>query len=229
MNRKAGLQKKVSSIFDETEAPSESVQSVLAGRADPGGGVDRDNSERIVSGGTLSGPTAAVVVEDDVAVSSSAVSESAKFFKSILPAKHQRNRKLFVLAAVIILFWTGVIVRPYFSEKKKKNNASKNTVSAKEIADADSKDATVEWPVPEQIGDNIRNITVSGGRAVSSASSGSFVVKGILFTEDNSSAIIGRSIVHTGEQIGGATIVGITKKTVEFEKDGKRWVQKVEK
>ncbi|MBW8035230.1 MAG: hypothetical protein FVQ79_06260 [Planctomycetes bacterium] len=229
MNRKAGLQKKVSSIFDEIEAPSESVQSVLAGRADPGGGVDCDKSERIMSGGTLSGSTAAVVVEDDVAVSSPAVSESAKFFKSILPAKHQRNRKLFVLTAVIILFWTGVIVRSYFSGPAEKNNASKSTVSAKEISDADSKDTIVEWLVPEQVGDNIRDIAVSGGRVVSSASTGSYVVRGILLSEDNNSAIIGNHIVHTGEQIGGATVVGITKKTVEFEKDGKRWVQEIEK
>jgi hypothetical protein len=54
------------------------------------------------------------------------------------------------------------------------------------------------------------------------------VVKGILYSEDNPSAIIGIQIVHEGDKIAGATILKINKDCVEFEMDGKKWTQNVE-
>jgi len=231
MIRKTGLQKKVSSIFDGVEIPSgsKSVQSVLAGSADPCQQADHGNSERIMPGRTPLGSSAVGVLEDDVAVSSPAVSESAKFVKSISPAEHQKNIKLFVLTAVIIIFWTSITVRLYVFGPEKKNRASKSTASTKKIEGTDSKDVVIEWPVPAQVGENVRDITVSDGRANASASTGAIVVRGILLSENKSSALIGKSIVHIGDQVAGATVVTITRKTVEFEKDGKRWGQQVEK
>ncbi len=53
-------------------------------------------------------------------------------------------------------------------------------------------------------------------------------VKGILFSDDNPSAVDGTRIAHVGDIIAGATITNITKKSVEFEKDGQTWTQTVE-
>jgi len=55
-----------------------------------------------------------------------------------------------------------------------------------------------------------------------------FVVKGILYSEDNPSAIIGTQIFHKGDKVSGATVVQINKDGVEFEMDGKKWKQGVE-
>lgn len=228
MNRKAGLQKKVSSIFDETEAPSESVLSALAGRTDPGQGAGRDKSERVVTGGTSLASSAANEVEGAVVVPTPPVSQEAKFFKSIPSAGKQKKLKMIVLAGVLTVVLGGMIVRSFVSGSAKKNDV-KRAISAKEIADAISKDAVVKWSVPGEVGKNIRDVTVAGGRSASYASTGILVVRGILLSEDNNSAIIGKCIVHTGEQIAGVTVVGITRKTVEFEKNGKRWVQQIEK
>ncbi len=52
-------------------------------------------------------------------------------------------------------------------------------------------------------------------------------IKGILYSEENPSAIIGTEIVHEGATVSGATVVKINKDSVEFERDGKRWTQKV--
>jgi hypothetical protein len=53
------------------------------------------------------------------------------------------------------------------------------------------------------------------------------IVKGILYSEDNPSAVIGNSIVHEGETIRGVSIIKISQDSVEFEMNGKRWTQKV--
>lgn len=57
---------------------------------------------------------------------------------------------------------------------------------------------------------------------------GELTVKGILFSDDNPSAVVGARIAHVGDIIAGAKIVKINKKSVEFEKDGETWTRTVE-
>lgn len=54
------------------------------------------------------------------------------------------------------------------------------------------------------------------------------VVKGILYSDDNPSAIIGTQIVHQGDKVSGATVIKINKDGVEFEREGEKWKQGVE-
>ena len=54
-------------------------------------------------------------------------------------------------------------------------------------------------------------------------------VRGIVYSADNPSAVIGDQTVHEGDEISGITVVKINRKDVEFEQDGKRWVQKVQR
>ncbi len=49
----------------------------------------------------------------------------------------------------------------------------------------------------------------------------------IVGTEDNHSALIGTKLVREGDIIDGVTVDKIYKDEVEFEKDGKRWTQKI--
>jgi hypothetical protein len=51
-------------------------------------------------------------------------------------------------------------------------------------------------------------------------------LKGILYSEDNPSVIIGSKIVKEGDIIDGVKVVKISKNTVEFEKDGEKWTQR---
>ena len=48
-----------------------------------------------------------------------------------------------------------------------------------------------------------------------------------MYSEDNPTAVVGKKIVHVGEKVSGATVVGIDKDSVEFEMNGKEWTQKV--
>ena len=54
------------------------------------------------------------------------------------------------------------------------------------------------------------------------------IVTGILYSEEDPSAVIDKNIVHEGDSVHGVKIVKIYKEEVEFEKAGKRWVQKVQ-
>ncbi len=53
-------------------------------------------------------------------------------------------------------------------------------------------------------------------------------IKGIIYSEEDPSVIIGIDILHEGEKVSGATIVKINKNSVEFEMNGKKWTQKVQ-
>jgi hypothetical protein len=54
-------------------------------------------------------------------------------------------------------------------------------------------------------------------------------VTAILYSEDKPSAVIGNQIVHEGDIVQGLNVVKIYKNKVEFEKNGRRWTQSVEK
>lgn len=53
------------------------------------------------------------------------------------------------------------------------------------------------------------------------------LVSGIVYSERKPSAIIGGKIVYQGESANGVKIVRIYRDRVEFEKNGKKWEQKV--
>lgn len=73
----------------------------------------------------------------------------------------------------------------------------------------------------------LRNPMEFGGSKAGQDETGEIIVRGILYSEDNPSAVIGRRIVYEGDEVSGATIVKINEDSVEFEMNGKRWRQKV--
>ena len=48
----------------------------------------------------------------------------------------------------------------------------------------------------------------------------------IVYSHDRPSAIVNGRIVHVGEQVSGVTVLKINRDSVEFEKDGEKWIQK---
>jgi len=54
-------------------------------------------------------------------------------------------------------------------------------------------------------------------------------VMGILHSEDRPAAIVDTQVVHEGQQVSGTTVVKIDKDGVEFERNGRKWKQTVNK
>jgi hypothetical protein len=67
------------------------------------------------------------------------------------------------------------------------------------------------------------------GSATTGTETGRLIVKGIVYSEDNPSAVIGSQIVHKGDKISGIAIVEINENSVEFEANGKKWTQQVQR
>jgi len=134
--------------------------------------------------------------------------------------------------------------------------SSKSTWSPKPkpVATAGQADSEIDWQMPEPYPAGLRDpmqltaemtaqieaeaIAKTQAVAVTPGDTGTteqqptkpqeLAVTGILFSEDNPSAVIGTRIAHVGDTIAGATIVKINLTTVEFEKDGKSWTQTLE-
>ena len=52
-------------------------------------------------------------------------------------------------------------------------------------------------------------------------------VNGILYSEDNPSVVLDKDIVYEGQIVHGVKVIKVHKDRVEFEKEGKRWEQKL--
>ena len=103
-----------------------------------------------------------------------------------------------------------------------------------------STDTQIDWQVPQLYPADLRDpmqlvsvATVPGKvepetTEVEIVTPQKLIVKGILYSQDNPSAIIGTQIVHQGDTVSGATVVTISKDGVEFEMEGKKWKQGVE-
>ena len=112
-------------------------------------------------------------------------------------------------------------------------------------ADATSGDQTTQiqvakktaqnWKNPNPLPQDLRNATspkiVHSGTSEqgSTTESGALTVKGIVFSKNKPSAIINNQILSEGQTFNGITIVRITKETVEFEENEKRWTQPVQR
>jgi type II secretory pathway component PulC len=109
--------------------------------------------------------------------------------------------------------------------------SAEDNASSVVTADLNTK---IDWEIPASYPTTLRDPMQLGPAATDQTQTETetrtfvkLIVKGILYTEDNQSAVIGNHIVHEGEEIRGVTVVKISKDSVEFEMNGKRWTQKV--
>ena len=89
--------------------------------------------------------------------------------------------------------------------------------------------ARISWQVPAPYPTALRDPMQFGLAATSRAGAGGLIVRGIVYSEDNPAAVVSDQIVHEGDKVLGATIVKIDKDSVEFEMNGKSWIQKVQR
>lgn len=87
----------------------------------------------------------------------------------------------------------------------------------------------IDWQIPNPYPTALRDPMQFGSVATAQTETSGLIVKGIVYNEDNSSAVIGVQIVHEGDKVSGVTIIKINEKSVDFEMNGKRWTQKVQR
>jgi hypothetical protein len=267
MKQKAGLGKKVSSIFDgvalpNIARPTEPTVPPAAPQAPPPfRPTDIVSPPRPMQVAPPMPPkTAAVAVpqpprtipaqppqlktsaqpqpsrHNSSSVSTVAVSENSwqqsiyKMFFSGNGEADARNKKALAMVGMlsvtffVIASWTGLF-----------SGSPKGAITNSTVATAAASNETrIDWTPPEPYPSNLRDpmqvgsVSKAGNGGDSASGFGGFVVKSIVFSVDNPTAVINGQIVKTGKIVNGATVTKINKDSVEFTANGKSWKQQVE-
>ena len=139
----------------------------------------------------------------------------------VSPAK---QKAMVILAPVLFLIMIFAFTRVLSSPSPKITGAHSFGPS-KAIAGSNNE---IDWQIPEPYPATLRDPMQFGSVTTTQDRPGKLIVKGIVYSKNNPSAVIGNQIVHEGEKVFGATVVKINKDSVELEMNGKRWTQKVQ-
>lgn len=230
----AGLHKKVSSIFDGVaisqknteELPKQQIATIH---------TTCDQQKRVSGGQPIHHP--GVVKAKKPRVTGFIKDERAIVRQGILSSTDSRpvavekcsgdfRRKFMtvlipVLSAVLIFVIFNSVVRgPSRATRKQTVGA------AKAVASSTNK---IDWQVPDPYPATLRDPMQFASGVKSQGAKTELVVKGIVYSNDNPSAVVGDKIVYRGEEISGAIVKNIDKGSVEFEMDGRIWKQGVQK
>jgi hypothetical protein len=129
-----------------------------------------------------------------------------------------------ILAPVLFVVLIFVFIRA-FSTPSRKITGSGTSGLVKAAAGPDSK---VDWQVPNPYPTTLRD-PMQFSSVTSQTATGGLIVKGIVYSEDNPSAVIGDQIVHQGDKILDVAITKINENSVEFEANSKKWMQNVQR
>ncbi len=135
-----------------------------------------------------------------------------------------RQKVMSLLVPILLIVFIFVLKQLFSTSKSTIINAA---ALGPGIANASLSDKVV-WQIPEPYPSKIRDPMQPSQFSGNHDSNDPLIVKGILYSTDHPSAIIGNTVVYVGSKVFEATIVKITENSVEFEKDGKKWTQKVQ-
>ena len=238
--RRVGLQKKVSSIFTGVPIPKDNSAQQSSGAPAP----ERPNyaSPSHLSGTTKKPqqpaqppPKAAPAKQPKAVITTKAASQipwqetleqiKAKLFTPKPGVSPARQKAMVILVPVLFLVMIFAFTRVLSSPSPRRTGAQSFGPSN---AVAGSKDE-IDWQIPEPYPTTLRDPMQFGSVTTTQDGTGKLIVKGIVYSKNNPSAVIGNQIVHEGEKVLGATVVKINKDSVEFEMNGKKWTQKVQR
>jgi preprotein translocase subunit SecG len=148
------------------------------------------------------------------------------------PGVGNTRQKVMVILILILFIIMIFMFRQVLSKAPQETEGSTNDDSS--VATMVSSDGEIDWRIPEPISMQIRDPIKPGVRTgvpnewqTDSNNLDMLSVRGILYSQDKPSAVIGNRIVHLNDKIDNATIVQIDRDFVIFEKNGKRWMKKV--
>ncbi|MBN1391914.1 MAG: hypothetical protein JW947_03825 [Sedimentisphaerales bacterium] len=149
--------------------------------------------------------------------------------EGVSPAK---QKVMVVLIPVLFIALIFVFIRVFSQPKKVAGPKISATAKTAEVAD----DKKIEWKIPEPYPTTLRDpmqfgpaVAVQVDQTAEMVDVSGIVIKGIVYSEINPCVIIGDKIMHQGDKVSGVTIVKIRENNVEFEANGKKWTQKVQR
>ncbi len=143
------------------------------------------------------------------------------------PGVDPRRQKLMVAVIPALVIVLAVVLFQVFKSPNAGGagkQAGLGPLGGKSVADG-----KVDWKIPPPYPSTMRD-PMQFGRSTQQADEGMRpVIRGIVYSEENPSAIIGQDIVFEGGTVMGATVVKINPDSVEFAKGDEKWTQEVER
>jgi hypothetical protein len=136
-----------------------------------------------------------------------------------------KQRMMVILAPVLFVVLIFMFIRAFSTPSRKITGPGTSGPVKAAAAGSDSK---VDWQVPNPYPTTLRD-PMQFSSATSQTATGGLIVKGIVYSEDNPSAVIGDQIVHQGDKILDVAITKINENSVEFEANSKKWMQNVQR
>jgi len=140
-----------------------------------------------------------------------------------------------ILAIIMIFVFRQVL------SKAPRQTEGVETDDAPVVAQADT-GHEIDWEIPEPITiiprdpiqlpdeddtQNPEQAEQNESASETEATTGTIIVRDIVYSKDKPSAVIGSKIVYVGDEINGITVINIDRDSVEFERNGQRWEQNV--
>ena len=137
-------------------------------------------------------------------------------------AKRQMTMAVLIPVLFIILIF---VVTQVFSTPSRKTPRPAAASSTHPLSAANK----IDWQIPDLYPTTLRDPMQFGSQTSAQPGLGELVLKGIVYSEDSPSAVVGTQIVRQGDKISCVTVVKINTDSVEFEMNGKSWTQKVQR
>ena len=150
-----------------------------------------------------------------------------------LSSKQQvsQTRKIFSIIIVIVLGFVAIFawLKVFTGSSGTTKTSTKTNVASPAKQDAPSETITINWERPVEYTLS-RNPMARGTGKTFTMTGQDVIVTGIVSSEETgfTAVLSDGSIIHKGDEIHGIKVIDIKSKSVEFEKDGRRWTQEIE-
>jgi hypothetical protein len=141
-----------------------------------------------------------------------------------------RQKKMTIAVGALTLVFAAVLTVSLggLGQKKEKSTKTPAATAATDPVKAPQRQWQLPEPLPEQVRDPMNPLEKKPEQTADVTPAGQMMVRGIVFSSTNPSAIINGQIVRQGQRLDGIEIVRINRDSVEFKKDDKHWVQPVQ-
>jgi len=245
--RKAGLHKRVSSIFDGAPVPAEEKTEDIAPPKIPEGPLPSAPAPQIKP---TKPPAPPIKEKFRPKIKVKPPRKHVRKRPVYEPdAKKSRQRKMSILLCALAIVSAGVIFQRFYFLRpaEQTEEPSEEQSSGQQVTLSDPihskmviNELAINWKIPEPYPTDLRDpmyipekVVVPTGLTTETESGRSLlratiimdriVVQSILYSEEDSTVVIGDEIVREGQTVLGAKVIKIKPHSVEFEVNGERF------
>ena len=152
------------------------------------------------------------------------------------PGVNPTRQKAMVILVPILAIVMIFVFRQVFSTSPRRTQGATNANTP--VVAAAKSSHEIDWQIPDPLPAMERDPTklpeqaaatsnTEPNQTVARPGTEAFDIRDIVYSKDKPSAVVNAHIVYIGHKVGDATVVQILRDGVEFEKNGKRWVEKI--